>query len=123
MALEVHSLINIDFFESEPAGTKPPNSEYQETKLHCVFVIKYDLRRNSRLVAWGHNIDGPTDLQIYSSQVKPIGVKLIGVISDKMGLKQPCRDVSNAYVNSDTSHKVYVPVGGPKFGSQARQWL
>ena len=70
MALEVHSLINIDFFESEPAGTKPPNSEFQETKLHCVFAINHDLRRRSRLEAGGHLIDLPTDLQIYSSQVK-----------------------------------------------------
>ena len=54
---------------------------------------------------------------IYSSQVKPISVKLIGVIADKMGLKQICGDVSNTYVNTDTSHKVYVPVNGPEFGS------
>ena len=46
MALEVDSLIDIDCFEFKPAGTNPPNSEYQETKLHCVFVIKHDLRHN-----------------------------------------------------------------------------
>ena len=36
-----------------------------------------------------------------------------------MGVKQLCGDLSNAYVNSDTSHKVYVPVARPKFGSQS----
>ena len=35
-----------------------------------------------------------------------------------MGLKQLCGDMSNAYVNSDTSHKVYVPVDVPEFGSR-----
>ena len=70
-----------------------------------------------------HLIDVPTDLQIYSSQVKPISVKIIGVISDKMGLKQLFGDVSNAYVNADTSHKVYVPVAGPKFGSRSGQMI
>ena len=64
-------------------------------------------------MAGGHLIDVPTDLQIYYSQVKPISVKLIGVIVDKMGLKQLCGDVSNAYVNADTSQKVYVPVSRP----------
>ena len=70
-----------------------------------------------------HLIDLPTDLQIYSSQVKPISVKLIGVVADKMGLKQLCGDVSTAYVNADTSHKVYVPVAGPKFGSQSGKMI
>ena len=28
MALEVDSLIDIDWFEFKPAGTKPPDSEY-----------------------------------------------------------------------------------------------
>ena len=71
----------------------------------------------------GHLIDVQTYLHIYSSQVKPISVKLIGVISDKVGLKQLCGDVSNAYVNADTSHKVYVPVAGPEFGSRAGQMI
>ena len=115
--LEVDSLIYIDCFEFKPASTKSPNSKYQETKLHCVFSIKHDLRRKSRLVAGGHLIDVPTYFQICYSQVKPISVKLVGVISDKIGLKQLCGDVSNAYVNADTSYKVYVPVSGPEFGS------
>ena len=74
-------------------------------------------------MAGGHFIDVQTDLQIYSSQVKPISVKIIGVIADKMGLKQLCGEVSNEYVNADTSHKAYVPVSGPEFGSQSRQMI
>ena len=74
-------------------------------------------------MAGGHLIYVPTYLQIYSFQVKPISVKLIGVIYDKMGLKQLCGDVSNAYVNADTSHKVYVLVDGPKFSNQAGQTI
>ena len=57
IALEVDSLIDIDCFEFKQDGTKPPDSEYQETKLHCVLEIKHDLRRKSRLVAGGHLID------------------------------------------------------------------
>ena len=58
MALKLDSLIDIDCFEFKPAGTNPLDYEYQETKLHCVFAIKNDLRRKSRLVAGGHFIDG-----------------------------------------------------------------
>ena len=64
-------------------------------------------------MAGGHLIDVLTDAQVCSSQVKSISVKPIGVIVDKVGLKQLCGDVSNAYVNDETSHKVYVKVAGP----------
>ena len=88
-----------------------------------MFAINRDLRRKSRIVAGGHLIHVPTDLYIYSSQVKPISVKHIGVIADKMGLKQFCGDVSNAYVNADTYQKVYVPVSGPEFSSRSGQTI
>ena len=71
----------------------------------------------------GHLIDVEIDLEIYSSQVKPIILKLIGVINDKVGMKQLCGDVSNEYVNDDTSHKVYVPVSRLEFGSGAEQMI
>ena len=93
MDLEIGSLIDIECFEFKPVSTYPTNSEYQSTKLHCVFAINHDLRRKSRLVAGGNLIDVPTDLHTYSSQVKPIIVKLIGVIADKVGLKQLFGDV------------------------------
>ena len=79
MALEVNSLHELDCFDFHPKGTPPPDDEYQPTRLHCVFAIKHDLRRKSRLVAGGHLIDVPTDVQVYSSMVKPISVKLVSV--------------------------------------------
>ena len=112
MALEINSLIDIDCFQFKPAGTETPDSEFQYTTLHCVFLIKHDLIRKSMLVAGGHLIYVPTDLQIYSSQKKTISVKLIGAIADKVGLKQLSGYVSYSYVNMDTSHKVYVPFAG-----------
>ena len=120
---EIDSLIEYDSFEFRPKGSSPPDSEYQATTLHCVFAIKHDLRRKSRLVAGGHLIDVPTDVQIYSSVVKPISVKLISVIADKVGLKQLCGDVSSAYVNAETSHKVYVRAAGPEFGEREGQMI
>ena len=93
MALEVDSIIDIDCFEFRPAVTKPPDKEYQSTQLHCVFNIKHDLIIKSRLVAGGHLIGVPTVIQVHSPQVKPISVKLVGVIADQVGLKQLCGDV------------------------------
>ena len=66
-----------------------------------------------------HLTDVPTDVQVYSSQVKPISVKFVGVVYDKVRLKQLCGDVANPYVNAETSHKFYVKVSGPKFCDQA----
>ena len=118
MDAEINSLLDYGCFEFHPAGSAPPDDEYQKTTLRCIFAIKHDLRRKSRLVAGGHLLDVPTDVQIYSSQVKPISVKLVSVIADKMGLKQLCGDVSNAYVNAESSQKAYVPKAGYEFGSR-----
>ena len=123
MDLEVNSLNDLDCFTFYPKGTPPPDDEYQPTRLHCVFAIKHDLRRKSRLVAGGHLIDVPTDVQVYSSMVKPISVKLVSVIADKTGMEQLCGDVSNAYVNAATSHKVYVAEAGPEFGERQGQMI
>ena len=71
-------------------------------------------------MAGGYLIDVPTYFQIYYPQVKHISVKLIEVISTMVGLNF-FGDVSNAYINADTSHKVYIPVAGTKFGSLAGQ--
>ena len=40
---EVDSLIDIECFEFKPAGTMPPDNEYQDTTLHCIFAVKHDL--------------------------------------------------------------------------------
>ena len=50
-------------------------------------------------------------------------MKLVGVISDRVGPKQICEDVSNAYVNADTSHTVDVPVTAPKFGERSGEMI
>ena len=70
-----------------------------------------------------HLTDVPTDVQVYSSQVIPISVKLVGVVSDKVRLKQLCGDVANPYVNAETSHKFYVKVAGPEFCDQAGKMI
>lgn len=79
--------------------------------------MKHDLRRKARLVAGGHLVDVPTGIDVYSSHVKPISVKLLHVIAHKQGLKVLCGDISNAYVNAETTEKVYAKAG-PEFGDR-----
>jgi len=108
----------MDVFDIHPAGSAPPNDEYQKMTMRCILAIKHDLRRKSRLVGGRHLLDILTDVQICSSQVKLISVKLVSIIADKMGLKQLCRDVSNDCVNAESSQKAYVPKAGYEFGSR-----
>jgi Reverse transcriptase (RNA-dependent DNA polymerase) len=56
------------------------------------------------------------NIDIYSSMVKSISVKLLHVIAHKKDLKQLCHDVESAYVNAYTNKKVYT-VAGPEFGT------
>jgi hypothetical protein len=114
--LEINSLIDLECFEFKGNNFQPGDG-YQMTRLNLIFDVKHDGRRKARLVALGNLMSVPTDVQIYASQVKPMSVRLIDVIADKMELSQLCGDVSNAYVNSYTSEKCYV-IAGPEFGER-----
>lgn len=114
MKKEVDSLLELDCFNYEEKGYDP-GPGWQTTTLHMVFDVKHDLRRKSRLVAGGHLVD-LVDVPYYSSTVKTISVQLLHVIADKVGLKELCGDIGNAFPNAYTSEKVYVPKAGPEFG-------
>jgi hypothetical protein len=116
---EVNSLIDMSVFEFHPSDYRPTN-DYQKTTLHCIYDVKHDLRRKARMVAGGHLIDVPSDVQIYASQVKPISVKLISVIAHAQGLEEVCGDIGNAYVNAYTSERVYA-IAGKEFGDKEGQ--
>jgi Reverse transcriptase (RNA-dependent DNA polymerase) len=113
--VEIGGLIKLDCFEFKPK-TFTCGADYQKTTLHMIFDVKHDLRRKARLVAGGHLVDA-FDIDIYSSTVKSISVKLLHVIAHKMNLKQLCGDVASAYVNAYTNEKVYA-VAGPEFGAE-----
>ena len=117
--LEVDSLITLECFEFKPPDYKP-GKDYQKTVLHSVYDVKHDLRHKSRLVAGGHLVNVPTHVQIYSSQVKPISVKLLHVIAHKQDLLQLCGDVGNAFVNAYSSELVYA-IAGREFGDKEGQ--
>jgi hypothetical protein len=110
---EVTALTDLECFEFKD-GDFECSDDYQKTTLTMIFSVKHDLRRKSRLVAGGHLVDA-LDLDIYSSTVKSISVKLLHVIAHKQDLRQLCGDCKNAYVNAFTNEKVYARAG-PEFG-------
>jgi len=114
--LEMDALENFDAFEFHPKGYNPgPN--YQSTRLHMIFDVKADtLRRKARLVAGGHLID-VVGVDVYSSTVKSISVKLLHVIAHSANLEALCGDIGNAYVTAYTKEKVFC-IAGPEFGTR-----
>ena len=71
-----------------------------------------------RLVAGGHLVD-ILDIQVYSSTVKSISVQLLNVISHKANLEQLCGNIGNAFPNTYSNEKVYIPKAGIEFGELA----
>jgi Reverse transcriptase (RNA-dependent DNA polymerase) len=111
--LEVGNLIDVECFEFKDPDYKV-DGQYQKKTLHVIFDVKHDLRRKARLVAGGHLVEA-RNIDIYSTTVKPISVKLLNVITDKSKLKRLCGDVHAAYVNAYTNELVYA-IAGPEFG-------
>lgn len=114
--LEMDALENFDAFEFHPNGYHP-GPDYQSTRLRMIFDVKADtLRRKARLVAGGHLLD-VFGIDVYSSTVKSISVKLLHVIAHSAKLEALCGDIGNAYVTAYTKEKVFC-VAGPEFGDR-----
>ena len=64
-----------------------------------------------------------TDVQVYSSTVKSISIQLLHAISHRVGLKQLCGDIGNAFPNVYTEEKVFVIKVGPEFGKYDGQCI
>ena len=88
-----------------------------------IFDVKADtLRRKARLVAGGHLLEA-LGVDVYSSTVKSISVKLLHVIAHSAKLDALCGDIGNAFPNAYTNEKVYVPKAGTEFGERAGMYI
>jgi len=81
-----------------------------------IFDVKSDLRRKARLVVGGHKVDA-SNQNSYSSVVKLDSTRLLNVIAKAQGLKVLAGDIGNAYLNAETTEKVYC-ICGPEFGPE-----
>ena len=119
IAAEMKALEELDCFEFHPKGYHP-GPAYQSTRLHMIFDVKADtLRRKARLVAGGHLLEA-LGVDVYSSTVKSISVKLLHVIAHSAKLDALCGDIGNAFVTAYTKEKVYC-IAGPEFGDRQGQ--
>ncbi len=110
-------LSNVDIaFDWKEVGEKPPPG-YQKIPYHFVFDIKMDFTRKARLVAGGHVTDVPS-VMTYSSVVSRDSVRIMFMIAALNDLDIMAGDIGNAYLNAETTEKVYM-IAGSEFGERA----
>ena len=84
---------------------------YKEIKCHLIFDIKSDtLARKARFVAGGHMTDPPKE-STYSSVVSRDSVRLFFLLAALNDLEVLGCDIQNAYINANTSEKVWFRAG------------
>jgi len=115
MEKDISSMREHKTFEFLHPDASPPEG-YQCAPLRMIFDVKSDLRRKARLVVGGHKVD-VSNQNSYSSVVKLDSTRLLNVIAKAQGLKVLAGDIGNAYLNAETTEKVYC-ICGPEFGPE-----
>ena len=110
-------LLNVDIaFDWKEVGERPPPGN-QKIPYQFVFDVKMDFTRKTRLVAGGHVTDVPS-VMTYSSVVSRDSVQIMFMIAALNDLDIMAGDIGNAYLNAETTEKVYM-IAGSEFGEQA----
>jgi hypothetical protein len=91
-------------FEVKEDGKPPPG--YKHVALMMIFDVKMDFTRKARLVARGDLTDTPSTLT-YSSVVSCESVRIAFTIAALNDLEVMMFDVRNAYLNANTTEKLY----------------
>jgi hypothetical protein len=113
--LELHQIDEYETFQDHGSKgkVKPPDG-YKKIWVHLVFDVKHDGCHKARLVAGGHLTD-PLLESVYSGVVSLHGFRLVLFIAELNGLNMWATDIGNAYLEANTSEKVYIEAG-PEFG-------
>jgi hypothetical protein len=110
---EVKLLVEtFECFNILEAGEQAP-WDHQKIPLIWTFAVKFDGRRQARLVAGGHVTD-PGDLETSSGVAALESVRLAIVAASLMQLGIVAADVGNAFVQAFTEERVYA-IAGPEF--------
>ena len=99
---------------------KPPPG-HKRIRVHLVFDVKHDGRHKARLVADGHLTDVPID-SVYSGVVSLRGFRLTLFLAELNKMETWATDIGNAYLEAETSEKVYIEAG-PEFGDRYCHFL
>jgi hypothetical protein len=112
--LEFAQLDEYDTFTNLGKGGKPPSDEYKKIRVHLVYDVKHDGRHKARCVADGHLTDVPID-SVYSGVVSLRGIRMLIFLAELNQLETWATDIGNAYLEAETSEKLYI-IAGPEFG-------
>ena len=114
--LEIDQLMKFKCFKDlgkhDKKNPKVPRG-YRKITGHLIFAVKHDGRFKARYVAGGHLTDTPIE-NVYSGVVSLKGLKTIIFLGELNGMEAWGTDISNAYLNAETSEKVAI-VGGGEF--------
>ena len=117
VAVELSQLDEYDVFVDKGHQDKVniPNilPGYKKIKVHLVFDVKHDGRHKARMVADGHLTDIPLD-SVYSGVVSLRGLRIVVFLAELNGIETWSTDIGNAYLEAETSEKVFI-IAGPEF--------
>jgi hypothetical protein len=80
-----------------------------------VYACKHDGRHKARLIANGNLTEIPTD-SVYSGVVSLKSLRTVIFLAELNGLESWATDIGNAYLEAETSERVFL-VAGPEFGA------
>ena len=113
--LEIKQLNDYKTFINLGKGTPAPKG-YKKIRVHLIYDIKHDGRHKARCVADGHLTDIPVD-SVYSGVVSLRGLRIMLFLAELNQLDTWATDIGNAYLEAETSEKVYI-VAGTEFGEE-----
>ncbi len=111
--LEMDQLHEYDTFHDKGIGTTP-GEEFKKIRVHLVYACKHDGRHKARLCANGNLTEIPIN-SVYSGVVSLKSLRTVIFLAELNGLETWATDIGNAYLEAETSEKVFI-IAGPKFG-------
>jgi hypothetical protein len=111
--LEMDQLHEYDAFHDKGIGTTPGEG-FKKIRVHLVYACKHDGRHKARLVANGNLTEIPIN-SVYSGVVSLKSLRTVLFLAELNGLESWATDIGNAYLEAETSEKVFV-IAGPEFG-------
>jgi hypothetical protein len=102
-----------DTFHDKGIGTTP-GEKFKKIRVHLVYACKHDGRHKARLCANGNLTDIPVN-SIYSGVVSLKSLRTVIFLAELNGLETWATGIGNAYLEAETSEKVFI-IAGPKFG-------
>jgi hypothetical protein len=111
--LEMDQLHEYDTFHDKGKGTTP-GEEFKKIRVHLVYACKHDGRYKARLCANG-NLTEILVNSVYSGVVSLKSLHTVIFLAELNGLKTWATDIGNAYLEAETSEKVFI-IAGPESG-------